>query len=119
VYTKPKDYLERRDVMTQDYIVSLEKFKQKYESQSDLFVLDVREDDEYAFAHVPKSVHIPLGQLEANLSKLPQDKDIYIICRTGNRSDFAAQLLMHYGYKHVFNVVPGMIAWDGPIETGI
>ena len=105
--------------MTQDYIISIEEFKQKYKKQPDLFVLDVREDHEYAYAHVPKSVHIPLGQLESSLSKLPKDKEIYIICRTGNRSDYAAHLLMHYGFKHVFNIVPGMIAWDGPIENGV
>lgn len=53
------------------------------------------------------------------MDKIPKDKEVHIICRTGNRSDFAARILMESGYEHVFNIVPGMISWDGPVDTGI
>lgn len=78
-----------------------------------IIVLDVREEAEYAFNHIPNAVSIPLGELENRLSELDKNNEIYIICRTGNRSDLAAQLLVSSGFTNVFNVVPGMTEWSG------
>ncbi len=118
-YIRKETRTEKSDTMERNYIMSLEDFTKKYEKDDDLYVLDVREDFEYAVSHVPGAVLIPLGELEANMDKIPKDKEVHIICRTGNRSDFAARILMESGYEHVFNIVPGMISWDGPVDTGI
>lgn len=77
-------------------------------------LIDVREPAEYAFGHIPGAVSIPLGVLEQRMQALNPDKDIYVICRTGNRSDAAAQLLAAKGYTKVINVIPGMSRWTGP-----
>ena len=82
-------------------------------------VLDVRETAEYAFGHVPGAVSMPLGELEARMKELDMDQEIYVICRTGTRSDMAAQTLAKAGYKKVFNVLPGMTGWNGELETSI
>ncbi len=74
-------------------------------------ILDVRESAEYAFQHIPGSVNIPLGELEKRKSELSQEDSIYVVCRTGSRSDLAAQALTQYGFKEVVNVVPGMKEW--------
>ncbi|WP_088069328.1 sulfurtransferase TusA family protein [Gottfriedia luciferensis] len=92
---------------------SNEELSQKLNSKEKMTVLDVREEAEYAFNHIPNAKSIPLGDLEERLSELDKDHEIYIICRTGNRSDFAAQLLAKNGFKKVFNVVPGMSQWSG------
>ncbi|GLV12994.1 hypothetical protein Heshes_06780 [Alicyclobacillus hesperidum] len=85
---------------------------------SDAVILDVREPMEYAFGHVPGAKLAPLGQLEGMLGELKAyaDKDIYVVCRTGNRSDAACQILAEHGFTRVHNVVPGMSEWQGPIE---
>src|SRR5215467_5679634 len=57
------------------------------------WLLDVREDDEWAAGHVPGATHIPLGQLGARTAELPHDEQIYVICRSGNRSARVAQAL--------------------------
>lgn len=80
-------------------------------------ILDVREPAEYAFQHIPGSVLIPLGEIEDRYDELNKDNEIYVICRTGNRSDFAAQFLTKQGFKKVANVLPGMIGWEGPTDT--
>jgi TusA-related sulfurtransferase/rhodanese-related sulfurtransferase len=82
-------------------------------------VLDVREPMEYQFGHIPGAKLIPFGQLEERLAELAdlKDREIYVICRTGRRSDMACQLLSEKGFSKVKNVVPGMSAWTGPIET--
>ncbi|WP_175991441.1 sulfurtransferase TusA family protein [Bacillus sp. Marseille-Q1617] len=82
-------------------------------------VVDVREKAEYAFKHIPGAVSIPLGELEAKADELAKDKNIYVVCRTGNRSDMAAQLLADKGFENVINVVPGMSEWSGDVESDV
>ncbi|MEK4425559.1 sulfurtransferase TusA family protein [Solibacillus sp. FSL K6-1523] len=82
-------------------------------------VLDVREAAEYAFGHVPGAISMPIGELEARMKELDMDHEIYVICRTGTRSDMAAQTLSNAGYTKVYNVLPGMTGWTGELETSI
>lgn len=79
-------------------------------------VIDVREEAEFIFGHIPNSLSIPLGELESRLSEIDTSKKLYVVCRTGNRSDVAASKLAKHGFVNVVNVVPGMSAWEGPIE---
>ncbi|MGQ9548672.1 MAG: rhodanese-like domain-containing protein [Roseiflexus sp.] len=76
-----------------------------------LYLLDVREREEYADAHIPDSVLIPLGQLSHKLGSIPKDATIIAICRSGNRSGVAADLLRRAGYRNVLNLRGGIIAW--------
>lgn len=79
--------------------------------RDDVLLLDVREDWEYAAGHIPGTVLIPLGQLSNRLSELPTDKTIVAICRSGNRSTQATQLLKQSGFT-VHNMEGGMLAWE-------
>ena len=76
----------------------------------DVWLLDVREDDEWAAGHVPGARHIPLGELSARAGEVPQDELIYVICRSGARSERAAQALAGAGWRAV-NVAGGMQDW--------
>ncbi len=76
-----------------------------------LYLLDVREHEEYVEAHIPDSVLIPLGQLSRKLSSIPKDATIIAICRSGNRSGVAADMLRRAGYSDVLNLNGGIIAW--------
>ena len=53
------------------------------------FLLDVREDDEWAAGHAPDAVHVRLGELGARVAELPRDRVVYVICRSGTRSAYA------------------------------
>ncbi|TMU87334.1 hypothetical protein FGG79_04185 [Bacillus sp. BHET2] len=88
-------------------------------SDDDTVVLDVREKAEYAFNHIPGAISIPLGELEQRAGDLNKEKNIFVVCRTGNRSDMAAQLLTEKGFTNVINVVPGMSEWNGDVESDI
>ncbi|MDR7000717.1 sulfurtransferase TusA family protein [Neobacillus niacini] len=92
--------------------------EKKLEDNEDIVVLDVREGAEYAFTHIPNAISIPLGELEERIDELNKDNEIYVICRTGNRSDLAAQKLTEKGFTNVTNIVPGMSQWTGK-TTGI
>ena len=76
-----------------------------------LFILDVREPAEYAEGHIAGSTLIPLGQLANRISKLPQDRPIVAVCRSGNRSGAALSVLTRAGFTNVLNLRGGMTAW--------
>jgi len=63
------------------------------------FLLDVREPAELAVESVPEAVHIPLGQLRARLNELPRDREIHIICRSGQRAYIATRMLRQKGFN--------------------
>ncbi|MFW6090778.1 MAG: rhodanese-like domain-containing protein [Actinomycetota bacterium] len=83
-------------------------------------VVDVREPDEYAQAHVPGAVLMPLGSVPARHAELPRDQTVYVVCAVGARSMQAAQYLARLGYD-VRNVDGGTNDWLAagmPVESG-
>jgi rhodanese-related sulfurtransferase/TusA-related sulfurtransferase len=98
-------------------VINNEELETKLEANENIVVLDVRETAEYAFNHIPNAISIPLGELENRLDELSKEEDIFVVCRTGNRSDLAAQKLAEKGFTKVINVVPGMSQWSGKTTT--
>lgn len=98
-------------------LVQNDELIKKLESSETVVVLDVREAAEYVFNHIPNSISIPLGDLESRLNELNKEDEIFVICRTGSRSDFAAQKLTENGFAKVYNVVPGMSQWSGQTQS--
>lgn len=94
-------------------VTTNEELKQKLEASDNILILDVREAAEFAFNHIPNALSIPLGELDERIEELNKDGEIFVICRTGNRSDLAALKLAETGFGKVFNVVPGMSEWTG------
>ena len=77
-----------------------------------VYLLDVREPDEYAAGHIPGITLIPMGEVAARLAELPRDKEIIVTCRTGNRSGQVADLLREQGFSNVHNMTGGIVAWE-------
>jgi rhodanese-related sulfurtransferase/TusA-related sulfurtransferase len=98
-------------------VVTNEVLDQKLKETNDLVIVDVRESAEYAFDHIPNAISIPLGELQSRLNELDKDNAVYVVCRTGNRSDFASQKLAENGFTNVMNVVPGMSQWTGETKS--
>jgi NADPH-dependent 2,4-dienoyl-CoA reductase/sulfur reductase-like enzyme/rhodanese-related sulfurtransferase len=65
----------------------------------DGLLLDVREPNELALECVPEAVNIPVGQLRARLHELPRDREIHVICRSGQRAYYATRLLLQRGFR--------------------
>jgi hydroxyacylglutathione hydrolase len=91
-------------------------------ADAELVVLDVRDPDEFADAHIPGSIHVPYGQLMARLGELPSDRPIAAVCSGGKRSGLAASLLQREGFPEVIHVGRGGVdTWrrgGHPVETG-
>ena len=63
------------------------------------FLLDVREPMELAVESVPNAINIPLGQIRARLDELPRDREIHVICRSGQRAYYATRILLQHGFN--------------------
>jgi NADPH-dependent 2,4-dienoyl-CoA reductase/sulfur reductase-like enzyme/rhodanese-related sulfurtransferase len=69
-----------------------------WDSAGDGFLLDVRETFELAVEQVPDAVNIPMGELRSRLGELPRDREILVICRSGQRAYTATRCLVQNGF---------------------
>lgn len=83
---------------------------------ADGFVLDVREDDEWAAGHVEGALHIPMSDFVGRFGELTEAAEdgrrVHVMCRVGGRSAQVTQYLVQQGIDAV-NIDGGMLAWDG------
>ncbi|MER5497814.1 MULTISPECIES: rhodanese-like domain-containing protein [unclassified Streptomyces] len=83
---------------------------------ADGFVLDVREDNEWAAGHVEGALHIPMSDFVARFGELTEavadGRRVHVMCRVGGRSAQVTQYLVQQGVDAV-NIDGGMLAWDG------
>jgi NADPH-dependent 2,4-dienoyl-CoA reductase/sulfur reductase-like enzyme/rhodanese-related sulfurtransferase len=73
------------------------------------FLLDVRHPQELAVEHAPGAVNIPLDELRERLDELPRDREIHVICRSGQRAYYATRILLQNGFK-ARNLAGGMMS---------
>lgn len=86
--------------------------REQLQRGGDLFLLDVRQPDEWADGHIEGAVHITGAGLPDRLGEVPRDRPIATLCGSGFRSSVAASLLAGRGYRNVVNVLGGMSAWQ-------
>ncbi|WML47144.1 sulfurtransferase TusA family protein [Neobacillus sp. PS3-34] len=108
---------EEKEEIQYPHVIDNEDLMNKINGQENILILDVRESAEYAFNHIPGAKSIPLGDLDERMTELEKNETIYVVCRTGNRSDLAAQKLSSNGFENVINVMPGMSNWSGPTDS--
>lgn len=111
--------------------LTADDLEEMIQAREDLLVLDVREPDEYAHAHIEGAVLVPRGTLEGaadpNYKKRhpilcqAQQRPIVIYCETGGRSAMAAHTLKEMGFAEVYNLGGGIEMWeaeDYPVVEG-
>jgi rhodanese-related sulfurtransferase len=75
------------------------------------FILDVREPDEWTNYHVPGSTLIPLGELPSRVNEVPRDKEVVVVCRSGNRSASGRDILLAAGFQQATSLQGGLTRW--------
>lgn len=103
-----------------DRDISPTELKKLLDSKSDkerIFLLDVREPDEFKQWNIEGSINIPLGKLndKVSLDKIPKNKRVVTICPHGNRSTIGKYILERYGYS-VSSLDGGLKAWSSSFE---
>lgn len=102
--------------------IDVAELKAKLEAGEPIAVLDVRNVSEYEAGHIAGASNIIAGETRESIDALPNgDRDLYLICESGNRSTVASSVLMQEGVRNVGNVRGGMIAWRRagmPVDAG-
>lgn len=88
-------------------------------SRDDLWILDVREPQEWALVHLPNSHLTPLAGLPQLTDTIPTDQPIACLCHHGIRSHHAAQILTSFGFSEVYNVSGGIDRWAREVEPSL
>lgn len=97
-----------------DSSMTISELKENLKTNKNLVVLDVRTEDELSgpLGHLEGIVHIPVQELKQRINELDKysDKEIAVICRTGNRSGVATQILKLNGFD-AKNIQGGMVEY--------
>ncbi|HEX9253098.1 MAG TPA: rhodanese-like domain-containing protein [Ignavibacteriaceae bacterium] len=93
--------------------ITMEQFKEKLKTDKELIVLDVRTPEEVAAGKIENSINIPVQVLEERINELEKykDKEIFVLCRTQNRSSAAQSILKKNGYNAKY-VIGGMSVYN-------
>jgi rhodanese-related sulfurtransferase len=83
-----------------------------HEVPDSVYLLDVREDDEWAAGHAPQAVHLPMQEVPTRMGEIPLDERVVVTCRMGGRSAQVTAYLRAQGYDDVVNLDGGMQAWQ-------
>ena len=88
-----------------------------FNEKSGYIIVDVRTIEEFGEGHIPGAINIPNEEISNDRPiELPDlSQDIYIYCRSGNRSNQAAKKLIRMGYTNIYDF-GGIIDWKGEIE---
>jgi rhodanese-related sulfurtransferase len=89
--------------------------KNMIDSNDQLIVIDVREEYEYCAVagHIPGALNYPWNSqvLQQRYDELPRDREILVYCRSGYRSNLAANFLDDNGFLYVYDMLGGFLAW--------
>ncbi|MBN7798714.1 molybdopterin-synthase adenylyltransferase MoeB [Parahaliea mediterranea] len=99
--------------------VSAEEVAARLAADGSLQLVDVREPQEYAIAHIPGSVLIPLGELEGRLAELDPARPCILTCHRGGRSLRAHALLRLAGYRDLQVLAGGVEAWARRVDPSM
>ena len=89
------------------------------EKDSNIQILDIREDTERNHALIEGSIHIKLTEISNRHNELDKNKNIFVMCHTGTRSQTVVKWLKNQGYEYSVNVLGGIDAWAALIDREI
>src|SRR3954469_17313761 len=84
---------------------------QPSEVSEEAYLLDVREDDEWAAGHIEGATHIPMSALLPRIDEVPKERDVVVVCKVGARSAQVTAYLRQHGWQNVRNLDGGVVAW--------
>lgn len=77
--------------------------------EQDACIVDVREVDEFEQSHIKGAINLPLSEIRDRLNELPENRPVYLHCRSGQRSYNAVLALQQNGFNDVYNVSGGFM----------
>ena len=98
---------------------TVEQLKARIDRQDGVFILDVREPQEYQICAIPGSTLIPLGELPSRLHELEGRSEMIVHCKSGARSARAVKLLRDAGFARAKNLRGGILRWIDAVDPSL
>jgi sulfur-carrier protein adenylyltransferase/sulfurtransferase len=98
---------------------TVEELKRRIDSGENIFILDVRNPEEYQICRIPGSVLLPLPELPKRFGELDAAKEMVVHCKSGMRSAKAIQFLKAQGFRNLKNLKGGILSWAERIDRGM
>lgn len=99
--------------------ISATELQARIQNEQSLFLLDVREPNEFQYARIDNSVLIPLNQIPQRLGELDPQQEMVVICHHGVRSQQACMYLVNSGFENVSNLTGGIDAWSCDCDNSV
>jgi molybdopterin/thiamine biosynthesis adenylyltransferase/rhodanese-related sulfurtransferase len=94
------------------------ELKARLDHGDDLFILDVREPHEYQICNLGGTL-IPLGDIPKRVNELDSSREIVAHCRSGKRSAEAVEFLRKAGFRKIWNLKGGILAWSDEVDPSV
>jgi len=94
------------------------ELKARLDRGDDLYILDVREPHEYEICNIGGHL-MPLGELSRRVHELDSSREIVAHCRSGKRSADAAEFLRKAGFRKIWNLKGGILAWSDEVDPSV
>ncbi|HEV2222007.1 MAG TPA: molybdopterin-synthase adenylyltransferase MoeB [Candidatus Acidoferrales bacterium] len=98
--------------------ITVKQLKQRLDCGDDLYILDVREPHEYQICNLNGHL-IPIGELPKRVSELDSSREIVAHCRSGKRSAEAVEFLTKAGFRKIWNLKGGILAWSDEVDPSV
>jgi sulfur-carrier protein adenylyltransferase/sulfurtransferase len=98
--------------------ITARELKSRLDRGDNLFILDVREPHEYQICNLRGHL-IPLGELSRRVSELDSSREIVAHCRSGKRSADAVEFLRKAGFRKIWNLKGGILAWSDEVDSSV
>ena len=99
--------------------ISVEELKKRMDLKESLFVLDVRNPNEFQICQIPGTIKLPLPELPQRFAELPRDREIVVHCKSGMRSAKAIQFLKEQGFTKLVNLQGGILSWAEKVDPSM
>jgi sulfur-carrier protein adenylyltransferase/sulfurtransferase len=99
--------------------ITVEELKSRLDRGDKVFILDVRNPEEFEICRIPDSTLVPLPELSRRFEELPKDREMVVHCKSGMRSAKAIAFLKQQGFGNLQNLKGGIMAWADKIDGGM
>lgn len=95
------------------------ELKKRIDAGENLFVLDVRNPNEFQICRIPGTTLLPLPELPTRVAEVPKDREVIVHCKSGMRSAKAIEFLKAQGYTKLVNLTGGILGWADKVDPGM
>ena len=113
---RPEPPAQAATTSANEWEITAVELKKRMDAGDKLFVLDVREPNEYQINRISGSTLIPLGELPRRYQEIDRDQEIVALCKMGARSAKATDFLRSVGFSRVKNLRGGILEWVDKVD---